>query len=245
MPRALLLTLLVAAVLVAGCGGCGRRRCRPGHHHGGDDGGVVEGRADHGPRPARRRRLQRARLPRPQARQGGARDRGSRDRVGIRRRLHPEHDLARAPGLRPDHRRGLRPGRRGRQGGAAFPDARFAIIDVDHEFVPGKPGNVQGLLFREEEVGYLVGYLAGTRGEASRRPGRDQRRRRLQGAAGRPLHRGLSRRCTAGRARDRGDLELLAGLGRPGEVQGARAEPDRGAARASSSRSRAAAGSVR
>jgi basic membrane protein A len=42
-----------------------------------------------------------------------------------------------------------------------FPDTNFAIIDVDHAFVPGKPANVQGLLFREEEVGYLVGYLAG------------------------------------------------------------------------------------
>jgi basic membrane protein A len=41
-----------------------------------------------------------------------------------------------------------------------FPDVRFAIIDVDQAFVPGKPANVQGLLFREEEVGYLVGYLA-------------------------------------------------------------------------------------
>ena len=41
-----------------------------------------------------------------------------------------------------------------------FPDTKFAIIDVDHEWVPGKPANVQGLLFREEEVGYLVGYLA-------------------------------------------------------------------------------------
>jgi basic membrane protein A len=42
-----------------------------------------------------------------------------------------------------------------------FPDVNFAIIDVDQAFVPGKPANVQGLLFREEEVGYLVGYLAG------------------------------------------------------------------------------------
>ena len=52
-----------------------------------------------------------------------------------------------------------------------FPDTRFAIIDVDHEFVPGKPTNVQGLLFREEEVGYLVGYLAGL--EEKRREGPD------------------------------------------------------------------------
>jgi len=42
-----------------------------------------------------------------------------------------------------------------------FPEVSFAIIDVDQAFVPGKPDNVQGLLFREEEVGYLVGYLAG------------------------------------------------------------------------------------
>ena len=42
-----------------------------------------------------------------------------------------------------------------------FPETKFAIIDVDQAFVPGKPKNVQGLLFREEEVGYLVGFLAG------------------------------------------------------------------------------------
>jgi len=51
-----------------------------------------------------------------------------------------------------------------------FPDTKFAIIDVDQAFVPGKPANVQGLLFREQEVGYLVGYLAGLqekRGEGS------------------------------------------------------------------------------
>jgi len=52
-----------------------------------------------------------------------------------------------------------------------FPETRFAIIDVDQEFVPGKPANVQGLLFREEEVGYLVGYLAGL--EEKRRDGPD------------------------------------------------------------------------
>jgi basic membrane protein A len=52
-----------------------------------------------------------------------------------------------------------------------FPDTKFAIIDVDQAFVPGKPQNVQGLLFREEEVGYLVGYLAGL--EEKRREGKD------------------------------------------------------------------------
>ncbi len=41
-----------------------------------------------------------------------------------------------------------------------FPDTNFAIVDVDQSFLKGKPTNVQGLLFREEQVGYLVGYLA-------------------------------------------------------------------------------------
>ena len=40
-----------------------------------------------------------------------------------------------------------------------FPDTSFAIVDVDQSFLKGKPRNVQGLLFREEQVGYLVGYL--------------------------------------------------------------------------------------
>jgi basic membrane protein A len=52
-----------------------------------------------------------------------------------------------------------------------FPETKFAIIDVDHAFVPGKPANVEGLLFREEEVGYLAGYLAGL--EEKRREGAD------------------------------------------------------------------------
>ncbi len=52
-----------------------------------------------------------------------------------------------------------------------YPDTGFAIIDVDQAFVPGKPANVQGLLFREEEVGYLAGYLAGL--EEERREGKD------------------------------------------------------------------------
>ncbi len=42
----------------------------------------------------------------------------------------------------------------------AFPDTKFAIVDVDQATLKGKPANVQGLLFREEQVGYLAGYLA-------------------------------------------------------------------------------------
>jgi basic membrane protein A and related proteins len=42
-----------------------------------------------------------------------------------------------------------------------FPKTHFAIIDVDATTLTGKPKNVLGLLFREQEVGYLAGYLAG------------------------------------------------------------------------------------
>ena len=42
-----------------------------------------------------------------------------------------------------------------------FPKTHFAIIDVDQQSLPHKPANVLGLLFREQEAGYLVGYLAG------------------------------------------------------------------------------------
>jgi basic membrane protein A and related proteins len=41
------------------------------------------------------------------------------------------------------------------------PTAKFAMIDVDATSLKGKPTNVEGLLFKEQEAGYLVGYLAG------------------------------------------------------------------------------------
>ena len=42
-----------------------------------------------------------------------------------------------------------------------FPDTNFAIIDFAQEELASKPKNVRGLLFKEQEAGYLVGYLAG------------------------------------------------------------------------------------
>jgi basic membrane protein A and related proteins len=42
-----------------------------------------------------------------------------------------------------------------------FPDTKFAIIDVDATGLKGKPANVEGLLFKEQQSGYLAGYLAG------------------------------------------------------------------------------------
>jgi basic membrane protein A len=41
-----------------------------------------------------------------------------------------------------------------------FPEVDFAIVDYDHANLKGDPQNAQGLLFREEQVGYLVGTLA-------------------------------------------------------------------------------------
>ncbi len=41
-----------------------------------------------------------------------------------------------------------------------FPERDFAIVDVAQTDLPGKPANVRGLLFREQQVGYLAGYLA-------------------------------------------------------------------------------------
>ena len=42
-----------------------------------------------------------------------------------------------------------------------FPDVDFAIIDFAQEELKSKPANVRGLLFKEQEAGYLAGYLAG------------------------------------------------------------------------------------
>jgi basic membrane protein A len=42
-----------------------------------------------------------------------------------------------------------------------FPNVKFAIVDVDATSMKDKPTNVQGILFKEQESGYLSGYLAG------------------------------------------------------------------------------------
>ena len=41
-----------------------------------------------------------------------------------------------------------------------FPDTNFAIIDFSQAGLEDKPANVRGLLFKENEAGYLAGYLA-------------------------------------------------------------------------------------
>jgi basic membrane protein A and related proteins len=42
-----------------------------------------------------------------------------------------------------------------------FPNTKFAGIDVSYADLPSKPKNVRGLIFKEQEAGYLVGYIAG------------------------------------------------------------------------------------
>ena len=42
-----------------------------------------------------------------------------------------------------------------------LPDNKFAIVDFPASGLKGKPKNVEGLLFAEQEAGYLAGYLAG------------------------------------------------------------------------------------
>ena len=45
--------------------------------------------------------------------------------------------------------------------GQSPPDTKFAIIDSPQAAMKSKPKNVKGLLFKENEAGYVVGYMAG------------------------------------------------------------------------------------
>ena len=43
----------------------------------------------------------------------------------------------------------------------AFPNVKFATIDYPYGLMKSKPKNVTGMIFKEAEAGYLVGYMAG------------------------------------------------------------------------------------
>jgi basic membrane protein A len=43
----------------------------------------------------------------------------------------------------------------------AFPKTKFAGVDVQWSSLSSKPPNVRGIQFKEQEAGYLVGYIAG------------------------------------------------------------------------------------
>jgi basic membrane protein A len=53
----------------------------------------------------------------------------------------------------------------------AFPNVKFLGTDVDFNAVAGKPKNIRGVQFREQEAGCLVGNIAAL--EAKRQPGAD------------------------------------------------------------------------
>lgn len=104
-------------------------------------------------------------------------------------------------------------------------DANFAIIDYSVNDL-GKPKNVRGLIFKEQEAGYLAGALAGMAEEenpqgAQRCEGR-LGDRRSRNPARRQVHRGIPGRREGVLQGLQGARRLLAGLHRPVQVSGPR-----------------------
>ena len=106
-------------------------------------------------------------------------------------------------------------------------NSKFAIVDNSVVGDPIKAApNVTGLLFKEQETGYLVGYLAGL---VAKNNVQDQRRqggldrRRPQDPAGRPVHRRLPEGRHRRRSGHQDPERLLPGLRRPG--RSARSSP--------------------
>ena len=155
---------------------------------------VAQGRARRGRGAAERQRLQRARLQGPEARGARDGDHRPRGRGEDRCRLRAEHVHARPPGLRPHHRGRLRAGRRDRRHRQAVPRHELR----DHRRRPvvpeGQAGERPGPPLPRGAGGLPRRVPRRARGREGRRQG-DQRRGRLQGAAGRPLHRRLQGRC--------------------------------------------------
>ena len=89
-----------------------------------------------------------------------------------------------------------------------------------------KPKNVEGLLFYEQEAGYLVGYLSGLYAK-------DNNVTTIGSVGGQkipPVDHYIAGFQAGAKKADPSDQDaqrLLPGLRRPGEVQGARAQPDR------------------
>ena len=109
----------------------------------------------------------------------------------------------------------------------AFPTTKFAIIDFSQAAMKSKPKNVEGLLFKEHEAGYLVGYMAGL---YVKDKGGDQVISAVGGQQVPPVDHyiaGYQAGAADGEPGHQGPQRLLAGLRRPGEVQGDRAQPDR------------------
>src|SRR5439155_14623017 len=107
-----------------------------------------------------------------------------------------------------------------------FPDVNFAIVDFSQAALKHKPKNVVGIPFKEQESGYLAGYLAALEVKHEGGPQVVSTVGGQKIPARRPLHRRLPG-GREGRESRREDAErLLAGLRRPGEVQRDRAQHD-------------------
>ena len=165
--------------------------------------------------------------------------------VEVQRRLRAEPLVAGAPEVRPRDRRRLPDGRRDGQGRQGVPADELRDHRLPRSGDEEQAQERRGLLFKENEAGYLVGYMAGL---YAKDKGGDQVVSAVGGQKIPPvdaLHRGLPGRRQEGQPGRQDADRLLAGLRRPGEVQGDRAQPDRARARRSSSRSRASAASAR
>ncbi len=107
-----------------------------------------------------------------------------------------------------------------------IPKTHFAIVDVSNADEGHLP-NVEGLLFREQEAGYLAGYAAGL--AAKDRGGKVVST--VGGQKQPPVDRYIAGFQAGAKAAFPG-VQTLNGYSTrlldPGEVQGGRAEPDRG-----------------
>ena len=194
---------------------------------GGDSRQDAEGRHGHGCRRAERPRLQPPRLRRAPAGEEASWATQIRVAESRRRRLHPQPRRVRASGLRPRGRGRLHRDRCDGRSRQALPEhalrdrrrrerrSRRQAEERPRDALPRGAGGLPGRLPRR------------ARDEAPAR----RRRRQLgcgrEAAAGRPLHRRLPGGREEGEPERQGAERLLAGLQRPGEVQGDRAEPDR------------------
>ena len=113
-----------------------------------------------------------------------------------------------------------------------FPNTKFAIV-YDSTSVKALKGlkNVEGLLYKEGESGYLAGYLAGLF-EKSRCQGPQLGERRCRPSAASPSRRSTttsraSRPAPRPRIRRQAAQRLFGRLHRPGQVPGPRAAADR------------------
>ena len=135
-------------------------------------------------------------------------------------RLHPEPLVGGAPGLRPRHRRRLPHGRR--DGGRREAVPEHEVRDHRHPVRPSLQGRSRrtsrGSCSREQEAGYLVGVAAATDGEEAA-----ARSASVGGIKIPPVDRYIAGYQAGARRRSPGikiAQRLLAGLRRPGEVQG-------------------------